>query len=80
MSENNITDMIGLPDGRLVIAGGSSGLTFWNPNTGVHTSMQAGQGLPSDQVIRMELDLMVNPPALHVSTANGAATIRVFPQ
>jgi hypothetical protein len=79
MSENNITDMIGLPDGRLVIAGGRSGLTFWNPATGAHTSMHAGQGLPSDQVIRMELDMMVSPPALHVSTANGAATIRVFP-
>jgi len=80
MVENDITDMVALPDGRLVLAGASSGLTFWDPKTGAHTSMRAGQGLPSDNVNRLELDRMVEPPALHVSTDAGATTIRVFPK
>jgi len=80
MVENDITDMVALPDGRLVLAGASSGLTFWDPKTGAHVSMRAGQGLPSDNVNRLELDRMVDPPALHVSTDGGATRIRVFPK
>ncbi len=41
--------------------------------------MHAGQGIPDDNVIQLELDHMVNPPALHVATAGGAAVFRVFP-
>jgi hypothetical protein len=79
MSEAHVRDLLALPDGRLVIAGINTGLVFWDPATGKHVAMHAGQGIPSDRIYRLELDRMVNPPALHVSTANGAATIRVFP-
>jgi hypothetical protein len=78
MAEVNVRDMLALPDGRLVLAGPNSGLTFWDPATGMHSTLRAGQGIPSDQVYRMELDTMVNPPALHVATAGGAAVLRHF--
>ncbi|HEX4386057.1 MAG TPA: WD40 repeat domain-containing protein [Myxococcales bacterium] len=79
MSEETVRDLIALPDGRLVIASLNTGLVIWNPSTGQHTAIHAGQGIPSDRIYRMELDMMVSPPALHVSTASGAATLRVFP-
>jgi hypothetical protein len=79
MSESHIRDMIALPDGRLVVAGLSSGLVFWDPATGKHTAMRAGQGIPDDGVMRIQLDLMVNPPALQVATRGGAAILRVLP-
>jgi hypothetical protein len=39
----------------------------------------AGQGIPSNRVLRLELDTMVNPPALHVATDAGAARLRQIP-
>jgi hypothetical protein len=75
-----VKDLVALPDGRLVVAGPTSGLSLWNPATGAHHPMNAGNGyLPDNQVQRLELDTMVDPPALHVATATGAATIRQFP-
>jgi hypothetical protein len=79
MQESNVQDMVALPDGRIVVAGLNSGLVFWNPATGQHTAIHAGGGIPSDQVWRLELDAMVNPPALHVATLGGAAVLRVLP-
>ncbi len=81
MTEPNVRDMIALPDGRIVFAGHTTGLVFWNPKTPLKkgTPMRAGSGLPDDAVERMELDLMVSPPVLHVSTNSGATSIRVFP-
>ncbi|HEY6908910.1 MAG TPA: WD40 repeat domain-containing protein [Myxococcales bacterium] len=79
MSESGVHDMVALPDGRLVLAGSNTGLVFWDPNTGRHTAMRAGQGIPDDHVMGLELDTMVDPPALHVATGGGAAVIRVFP-
>jgi hypothetical protein len=79
MAESMVMDMVALPDGRLVVAGPNSGLTFWDPKTGKHTSMRAGQGIPGDQVLQMELDTMLDPPALHLATSGGAAMIRVMP-
>jgi hypothetical protein len=79
LGEANVRDMVALPDGRLVIAGISTGLVFWNPATGKSVPMHRGQGIPSDTIYRMELDTMVTPPVLHVATAGGAASIRVFP-
>ena len=35
--------------------------------------------IPSDNVLRLELDTMVKPPALHVATEAGAAVLRVLP-
>jgi hypothetical protein len=79
MPESHIRDMIALPDGRLVVAGLSSGLVFWDPATGKHTSVRAGQGIPDDGVLRIQLDTMVDPPALQVATRGGAAVLRVLP-
>jgi hypothetical protein len=80
LGEADVRDMVALPDGRLVIAGISTGLVIWNPADNTHVNIHAGQGIPSDRIYRMELDTMVSPPVLHVATANGAASIRVFPQ
>ncbi len=79
MSEVAVQDIVALPDGRLVLAGPSTGLVFYDPATKKHVALRAGQGIPDDRVMQLELDTMVAPPALHVSTAGGAATIRVFP-
>ena len=79
MAEMNVRDMLALPDGRLVLAGPTTGLTIWDPSTRRHVSIRAGQGIPSDNVLRLELDTMVNPPALHVATDAGAAVLRVLP-
>ena len=76
---STVTDLVALPDGRLAVATQNDGLMIWNPDTGAHTAFRAGSGLPHNQVNRLELDLMVNPPALHVSTALGATTLRMFP-
>jgi hypothetical protein len=79
MLEQDVRDLVALPDGRLVLAGPNTGLVFWNPATGESKRIRAGGGIPDDRVFQLELDTMVDPPALHVSTAGGAATIRVFP-
>jgi hypothetical protein len=78
-TSSTVTDMVALPDGRLAIGTANDGLLLWNPNTGAHTSIRAGSGLRDNIVNRLELDMMVDPPALHVSTTLGASTIRVFP-
>jgi hypothetical protein len=79
MSEQAVQDIVALPDGRIVLAGPSTGLVFYDPATRQRVAMRAGQGIPDDRVTQLELDTMVDPPALHVSTFGGAATIRVFP-
>lgn len=79
MSESDIRDMIALPDGRLVLAGTSTGLVFWNPQTGAKTALRAGPDLPDDHVLRLKLDRMVDPPTLYVATYGGAAALRNLP-
>jgi len=79
LSESDVRDMVALPDGRLVVAGLHSGLVIWDPVTGAKTPIRAGQGIPSDRVLRLQLDTMVDPPALMVATAGGAAVLRVLP-
>jgi hypothetical protein len=79
LPESHVRDLLALPDGRLVVAGLHSGLVIWDPATGKHTSIRAGQGIPDDGVMRIELDTMVDPPALHVATRGGAAVLRVLP-
>jgi hypothetical protein len=79
MAETNVRDMVALPDGRIVFAGPSSGLVFWNPKTKTRKVVRGGSGLPDDAVQRLELDTMVSPPTLHVSTNSGATSIRIVP-
>jgi len=79
MAEANVRDMLALPDGRLVLAGPDSGLTFWDPATGLHTTMRGGDGIPDDHVMRIQLDTMIDPPALYVATRTGATVLRTLP-
>ncbi len=78
-ASGTIADMVALLDGRLAIGTQGGGVTLWNPATGASASLRAGKGLADNAVNRMELDKMVDPPVLHVSTATGASAIRVFP-
>jgi hypothetical protein len=78
-TSSTVSDLVALPDGRLAVGTRSDGLMIWNPSTGAHTAFRAGSGLPDNSVNRLELDMMVDPPALHVSTGMGATTLRVFP-
>lgn len=82
LGDSNVRDMVALPDGRLVFASHKSGLLIWNPKTpakaGIPMNATTGH-LVDDAVERMELDLMVSPPVLHVSTNSGATSIRVLP-
>jgi hypothetical protein len=79
MGERNVRDLIALPDGRILLAGPTTGLLLWNPATGSRQQLRAPSWLPDDRVHRIELDTMVNPPALHVSTETGATVIRRLP-
>jgi hypothetical protein len=72
-------DLAALPDGRLAVAS-SAGLSLWDPASGRRTVVRGTQTLPSDDVLRLELDAMVQPPSLHVATSAGAAVLRVLPQ
>jgi hypothetical protein len=81
MRQQEVQDIVALPDGRVVFAGTNTGLTIYDPAKNSHVNVDASGGLiPSNEIWAMELDDMVVPPALHVSTAGGAAVIRVFPQ
>jgi len=75
LSESHVRDMLALPDGRLVVAGLNSGLVIWNPITRQHATMD----IPDDRVLRIELDTMVDPPALHIATRTGATVLRILP-
>jgi hypothetical protein len=79
MQETNVSDLVALPDGRLVLAGPNTGLTLYNPANKSHVAITAGNGIVDNHVNSLELDTMVSPPVLHVSTYSGAASIRVFP-
>jgi len=47
----------------------SSGLVFWDPQTGKRHIRARRRGIPDDSVLRLQLDTMVDPPALHVANA-----------
>jgi streptogramin lyase len=80
LAETAVRDVVCLPDGRLVFAGGSTGLSLFDPVTGNAVRLTAGTGhLPSDRVLQLDLDRMADPPSLHVATSGGAAVLRVFP-
>ncbi len=79
LGEAAVRDLACLPDGRLVLAGFSTGLALYDPATGTSKQLRAGGGLPSDRITALEVDRMASPPTLHVSTAAGAAALRVLP-
>ncbi|HEX9242654.1 MAG TPA: WD40 repeat domain-containing protein [Anaeromyxobacter sp.] len=71
-----VRDLACLPDGRVVLAGTSSGVVLHDPAKKTSTPVP---GLPSGTITRVEVDRMVSPPTLHVSTDAGAVAIRVLP-
>jgi len=54
-----------------------SAVVLWDPAGKRHVAVA---GLPNGTVQRVELDLRVSPPSLHVATEQGAAALRVLPQ
>jgi hypothetical protein len=79
MEERVVKDLLALPDGRLLLAAPNTGLTLYDPTTGTHQNLQAPQFLPDNKVKRLELDTMVSPFTVHVSTDTGATRLRVLP-
>jgi hypothetical protein len=75
---SRVRDLIALPDGRLAVAS-PSGISLWDPSSGRTTSISGSASLPSDDVLRLELDTSVDPLSLHVATSAGAAVLRVLP-
>ena len=71
-----VRDVACLPDGRVVLAGFHSGVVLLDPATGASTPLP---GLPSATIFRVEVDRMVSPPTLLVSTDAGAVAMRVLP-
>ncbi|MFZ5468006.1 MAG: WD40 repeat domain-containing protein [Myxococcota bacterium] len=78
MAERKVVDLVALPDGRVVVAGPSTGLVVYDPASGRSVPLRAPAYLADDNVQRLELDTMVSPPALHVSTWSGASVLRGF--
>jgi hypothetical protein len=80
LAEGRVRDVACLPDGRVVVAGFTTGLSLFNPASGSATAIRASSGLiPSDAVQQIEVDRMVSPPTLHVATSGGAAALRDLP-
>ncbi len=79
LGESAVADIACLPDGRVVLAGPGSGLVIHDPVSGTSKAVRAGSGIPSDDVVAIEVDRMVSPPELHVATGGGAAVLRVLP-
>jgi hypothetical protein len=79
LGEASVRDLVCLPDGRLVLGGFSTGLAIYDPATGTSKHIRAGGGIPDDRITALELDRMASPPTLHVSTAGGAAALRILP-
>jgi hypothetical protein len=76
LGESSVRDVECLPDGRVALAGFSTGVVLYDPATRTSTRVP---GLPSGTVLDLEVDRMVSPPSLHVATAGGAAVLRALP-
>jgi hypothetical protein len=80
LSESGARDVACFPDGRVAVAGFTSGVSIYDPATGTFTRIRASSGLiPSDAIRKIEVDGTLDPPTLLVATENGAAAIRVVP-
>jgi hypothetical protein len=73
LAEQGVQDLVCLPDGRIVLAGVTSGAAVYDP---AHGTSKPLDGLPSAHVNRLGVDTMVSPFALMVSTDAGAAVLR----
>lgn len=80
LGEARVRDIACLPDGRVVVAGFTTGLSVFDPASGAAKPIQASSGLiPSDAIRAIEVDRLTSPPTLEVSTDGGAAALRVLP-
>ncbi len=73
LAETGVQDLVCLPDGRIVLAGVTSGAAIYDPASGASKPLS---GIPSQHVNRLGVDTMVTPFALFVSTDAGAAVLR----
>jgi hypothetical protein len=73
LAERGVQDLVCLPDGRIVLAGVTSGAAVYDPSTGASKPLD---GLPSARVLRLGVDATVTPFSLLVSTDAGAAVLR----
>jgi hypothetical protein len=80
LPEARARDVACLPDGRVVVAGFTTGLVIYDPAKGTSVAVRASSGLlPSDAIRMIEVDRQLGPPTLLVSTDGGAAALRVLP-
>jgi hypothetical protein len=76
--EYNILELVGWDD-ELVLGFPSTGLLVWKPGTAQGKRMGIAEGLPGEQIRRMSIDRMVDPPQLFVPTEGGLAVLRSLP-
>jgi hypothetical protein len=80
LGENRARDVACLPDGRVVVAGFTTGLVIFDPAKGTSAAIRASSGvIPSDGIRMIEVNPLVSPPTLLVATDGGAAALRVLP-
>jgi hypothetical protein len=77
--EYNILELTTIPDGRLVLGFPTSGLLVWKPGEPRGHRLTVSNGLPGEQIRRVSLDLMHQPPLLMVPTDGGLAVLRNVP-
>jgi hypothetical protein len=77
--EYNILELQALPDDRLVLGFPTTGLLVWKPGDARGRRLTVSDGLPSEDIRRMQQDLMHDPPLLLVPTAGGLAVFRQVP-
>jgi len=76
--EGNILELVGWED-KLVFGFPNSGLLVWKPGDAKGHRVGVAQGLPGEQIGRLYLDRMTDPPALYVPTDGGLAVFRSLP-
>jgi hypothetical protein len=79
LEERAVKDLVALPDGRLLIASPTTGLTLYDPATGAKQSLRAPTYLPDNKVKRIEVDTRVAPFTVYVATDSGATRLRALP-
>jgi len=76
--EGNILELVGWED-KLVFGFPNTGLLVWKPGDAKGHRVGVAQGLPGEQIGRLYLDRMTDPPALYVPTEGGLAVFRSLP-
>jgi hypothetical protein len=77
--EYNILELHALPDNRLVLGFPNSGLLVWTPGEARGHRLTMRDGLPGEQIRRISLDRMHEPPLFLVPSDGGLAVFRRVP-